>query len=208
MKSFFALTILLITSLNLFGQNNRLGVEITPTYHFQLLKNQQTNLRSTVSGQGFSTGIIYQRKFGDFTRFDTGLKFDFIAFNQKSGDFLLTSYRASGLNVPLVFSRNIGLSENWHYVFGGGFSYLFSNRILSLGNWININSTVNQLQPYITLGFKYLPRVDSHFELVVNGRYGVIDNYTKPTQNSSDANTHLAAFEFSIKYFIQTGNEN
>ena len=208
MKYFILFLTLTFTSINSKAQSLKVGLEIAPTFQFQLLRDQQTKIRSSLSGSGFSSGLIFQRKIKEYTAFNSGLKIDFIAFNQKSGDFLVYSYRILGLNLPLSLSRNIGLSENWLYTFGGGVNFNFINRSFGIGNWININPIVNRVQPYLALGLSYVPNSGSNFEMGASARYNLIDNYNKNNQILTHINTHLAAFEFSLKYFINSGEEN
>ena len=186
----------------------QLGLDITPSFQFQLLRNQQTLVRSSVSGSGFSTGLIAKAKIKDFTHIQTGVKLEYVAYNQKSGNFLISSYRILGLSVPVLWVQNIGVTENWLYSAGGGVNFNFSNRNLFLGNWVSINQVVNRVQPYLALGLNYLPESMPHFEIGALARYHLVDNYTAAQQDLSKVSTHLAAFDLSIKYFFNSGNEN
>jgi len=190
------------------SQGIQLGFDITPSFQFQLKRNDVTKIRSSVSGNGFSTGLNVRKHIKDYTTINSGLKLEYIAFNQKSGSFIVSGYRILGVHLPLIITQNIGLSENWFYSAGGGLNYNFSNRNFLLGQWVSINGIVNRVQPNLALGLNYSPGSGSNFEIEALVRYALIDNYISEQQMLSQSNTHLASFDFSIKYFVNSSNEN
>ena len=186
------------------AQNFALGVEIAPSFYTQLIKNKQSKIRSSIRGQGFSIGFSFKKSIAEYTHFMSGLKLDYAAFNQKSNQLLVSSFRITGLNLPLNFSQSFGLSTNWFYLFGGGLNYNFSNRDFLSGQWININPAINQLQPYLNLGINYHSNTNTNFEFGVSLRYYLVDIYKTQQQNISNLNTHLAAFDLSMKYYFMS----
>lgn len=179
------------------SQDIQYGIEIAPSFDFQL-QTASNNTWSTVQGNGFLLGLFLDKSLNEHTFLGSAIKFEYIGFNQRSGDFLISSYRIASLNVPLTFKQEIGLTENWFYAAGIGLNYNFLNRQYFFGNWISMNDVANQWQPYMNGGIHYLAASD--FDIGIEARYHVLDLWSKDQQAKTQTKTKLFSFDFSLRY--------
>lgn len=180
-------------------QNWQYGVELSPSFDFQLqIGANQT--WSTVRGNGYLAGFFADRQMNEHTFIGTGLKLEYISFNEKAEGILLNSFRIASLNIPLTFKQEIGITKHWFYSAGIGLNYNFLNRQLVFGQWISLKDIAQEFQPYLNVGINYL--MDNHFEIGTHARYHVLDLWDKDHQNATQTSTHLFSFDFSLRYTI------
>ncbi len=189
----------LLSSNSLNAQSYKYGLEISPSFDFQL-QSANNGAWQAIRGNGFLLGAFFDKNIGEHSFIETGLKFEYIAFNDKSGDFLISSFRISSLNVPLLFKQEIGLTQNWFYNAGIGLNYNFLNRQFFTGNWFNANNAVNQWQPYANLGINYL--MDERFELGMCARYHFINLFKDDPIVSNPTTSKLFSLDFSLRYTL------
>lgn len=201
MKATSTILLFFISSL-IWGQDINIGIEISPNFDFQLFKDKTTKLRSSDSGIGFGTGLTLNVDLKEYTKFNSGLKFEFLSFDQSYNFNLVSSFRLLNLDLPLYISKNIGLAENWLYSYGGGVKYNLNSRRYSLGYWTNVNALTNKIQPYLSLGLHYNSSSSKSLQFGTILKYHVLDVWKKEQQNFNNSNTHLFIIDFSIKYFF------
>lgn len=182
-----------------YTQGYQYGVELSPSFDFQL-QTASNNTWSTIRGNGFLLGLFFDKKLNEHSLIGTAAKFEYIAFNQKAGDFVVNSFRIASINVPITFKQEIGLTKNWFYSVGAGFNYNFLNRQLLSGIWFNLNENANQWQPYGSIGLNYL--MDSRFEIGIHARYHFLDLWSESFQAVTQTKTKLISFDFSLRYTI------
>ena len=191
----------LLTALtgSLKAQGNKYGIEVSPSFDYQI-QRANNGAWKAIRGNGFLVGAFFDKGMGEHSFLETGLKFEYVAFNDKSGDFLVSSFRISSLNVPFLFKQEIGLTKHWFYGAGIGLNYNFLNRQFFLGNWFNANEAVNQWQPYANFGLNYL--MDNHFELGTYARYHFIDLFKNDPAITNPTTSKLFSIDFSIRYIL------
>jgi len=183
------------------SQDFQYGLEIAPSFDFQL-QTATSNTWGITRGNGFLLGPFFDFKLNEHSFIGSAIKFEYIAFNQKSGDFLQSSFRMSGLNIPITFKQEIGLTKHWFYSAGIGLNYIFLSRQLFFGNFVNVNNLVDQWQPYLNVGINYL--MDSQFEIGMHARYHPFNLWSETIQNTTQARARLFSFDFSIRYTISS----
>ncbi|MFK8045096.1 MAG: hypothetical protein AB8B72_06360 [Crocinitomicaceae bacterium] len=183
------------------SQDYQYGLEISPSFDFQL-QTANNNTWGVSRGNGFLFGTFLDFKINEHSYIGSALKFEYVAFNQKSGDFLSSSFRMSSLNVPITFKQEIGVTKHWFYSAGIGLNYIFLSRQLFFGNFINVNNLVNQWQPYLNAGINYL--MDSHFEIGMHARFHPLNLWTENIQTTTQASARLFSFDFSLRYTISS----
>ncbi len=195
-----SLLVLLFIFPHTYGQKVNIGFEISPTIDFKVLKNKQTKNWSSTTGYGFNLGFLLNKKVGEYSKITTGLKLEYFGFNKFTDKVLITSNRTFSFNVPLYLTQEIGKTENWFYSVGLGLNYNFSNRSYFSGTWTNVNSQINQLLPYLSLGLNYTPA--HNMEVGLNGRYLFRDIWDESIPIYAITSTHLALIEVTMKYFL------
>lgn len=196
MKNIFIIG-LFIFSFSVLGQDIKLGLEISPSFQLQSIRNKNTGIFSSISGYGFNVGVPVKIGLDDDKSFSTGLAYEFAAFDNKVNNFLVSSLRLNSIHVPITY--NIPILEGFYLNTGIGVNYIFSSKEYGGGNWLNTNSIVNQIQPYLSLGASTLVDLGNHnYELGINARYHLIDIWKYAVQTR----TNIIGIDLNMKYYF------
>lgn len=189
--------LLIIASTNSFSQNINFGLEVSPSFQLQSMRNKNTGLFSSVSGYGFNVGLPIKIALSDDKSLSTGISYEFAAFDNKVNGFLVSSVRFNSIHVPIIY--NIPIIEGFYFNTGIGVNYIFSSKQYGGGIWLNINSVTNQIQPYLAAGVSTLVDLGSNtYELGINARYHIIDIWKNATQTK----TNIIGIDLNMKYYF------
>lgn len=185
-----ALIILAVISVHGHAQEGwQFGVNISPSYKLNMAKQQGTGLRTNTGGYGFNLGVPVKYWFNEFTAFNTGLDFEYSAFDSYIYGYLDSSFRFNSLHLPLMF--NFHLSGSFYAMAGTGVNY-------------NLRVTdLNSVQPYLGLGVNSLMEKDfGTFEVGVLGRYQLLDIWKADKKPLQSINSHLLTIELLLRFYI------
>lgn len=180
----------------------KLGVEATPSWHFNIQRQASTALLSNTGGYGFNLGVPIKWGFSESMALQTGLGFEMMLFDQRFNKVLLSSNRHGSIHVPLQLS--FALSGGWNFLAGGGLNYcIYNNQWTQLGS-INISAATNKVQPYLAAGVSTLmDRGNGMFELGLMGRYHFIDLYNGETTFSDpDFKNWIFSADLVLRYYL------
>jgi len=196
MKKIYFIFALLATTSS-FAQDLTLGIELSPSYQLQSIRNKATGLFSSISGYGFNLGAPIKFNLNDNKSFSTGLLYEFSAFDNRVNTFLISSLRLNSLRIP--FTYNYPIVEGLYLNAGGGINYVFNSKEYGGGIWLKTNTITNRFQPYIAAGLSTLmDRNTNTYELGVNARYHLIDIWKYAAQTS----TNIIAIDLNLKYYF------
>lgn len=192
------LTILIFISSTIsFSQDVSFGLEVSPSFQLQSIRNKSTGLFSSISGYGFNLGVPIKFMLSDNKSFSTGLSYEFSAFDNKVNNFLISSLRLNSLHIPIMY--NYPIIDGLYINAGGGINYIFKSKEYGGGIWLNTNSLTNNFQPYIATGLSTIAeRSTNTYELGVNARYHIIDIWKYATTTS----TKIIAIDLNLKYYF------
>lgn len=194
-KIYFILALLTTTSS--IAQNLIFGIEVSPSYQLQSIRNKATGLFSSISGYGFNLGAPIKINLTDNKSISTGLLYEFSAFDNRVNTFLISSLRLNSVHIPITY--NYPIIERLYLNAGGGINYIFNSKEYGGGIWLKTNSIINQFQPYVAAGLSTLmDRNTNTYELGVNARYHFIDIWKYAAQTS----TSIIAIDLNLKYYF------
>ena len=200
-KCSLGIILLLSTSVS-FGQGTQFGITINPAWRIKMSRQIGTGLRTNQSGYGFTVGVPVKTWVNQFTAFNTGLEFEFTAFDGFENGNLVSSNRFNAVHVPLLF--NFQLSGNLYAMAGSGLVYNFSVKELNnvtLG--AEVSSVTNNVQPYLGVGVNSLMEKDwGKVEVGVLARYQLLDVWKSSYEPFENFNTHLASLDFLFRYYF------
>jgi hypothetical protein len=163
-------------------------------------RGKQTKIWSAESGYGFNAGIPIKWWFSEFSGLQTGVTFEYMAFDNRFNGTLISSNRYASVNVPVMF--NFSLANNWYWSAGGGFNLNVMSRAWS-GFSVDISSTTNSFLPYLGFGANTLLERDKGvFELGGQVRYHVIDLWKKGTTQSNDFSSKILSFDLILRFYL------
>jgi len=181
-----------------FSQSNfSLGIDVSPSVKFQTIRNNVTGLFTSISGYGFTVGLPFKYHLEDDKTISLGVLYEFTAFDSRINTTLISALRLNAINVPFVYNHPI--TENYYVNMGGGINYIFTSKEFGGGIWTDVNQTISQFQPYLSLGGSLLKhRRDNTYELGINARYHVLNLLSLNTSTS----TNIVSIDLNIKYFL------
>lgn len=179
------------------------GVHVNTSFNLNAHR-ANTGIWSSESGYGFALGIPVRVFSSDDRYFNTGLDYEYMAFDNWANGQLVASTRFQSVNIPLNFNFNI--SSNWFWSAGSGFNYLFRTHTFTPGSNVDIKGSVNHFQPYLSLGIlSAAPRGAGLFELGAQIRYHFLDVWQKWYPIYSVTSSHIISFDLSMRFFIGQG---
>lgn len=199
------ITILIgIISVQLCAQNSpQFGVNISPSWKINAVRQVQTGLRSSQSGYGFRIGVPVKFWLNDYTAFNTGLDYEFTTFDGFENGQLVSSFRFNSLHLPLVF--NMHLSGNLYAMAGAGLVYNLTVRDLNnITFGTDMSSVTNALQPELALGINsFVDKGNGKLEFGVLGRYQILDIWKNDYLPMEPFNSHLISLDLLLRYYFR-----
>lgn len=197
-----AFIILILISTQVLAQGNwNFGVYIAPSWKINSSRQIQTGLRTNQSGYGFSTGLAVKNELNDFTSFNTGILYNYAAFDVFSNGLLISSFRISSLDLPLLFNTN--LKGSWNAMYGAGGVYNMRVRNLDVYLGSDFSNVTNNIQPYLGLGINTkIERVDNHILTGLLAKYQLLDIWNKDYVAFQNFNSHLISLDFFFTYYF------
>ncbi|MFT5821188.1 MAG: hypothetical protein ACI8ZM_002437 [Crocinitomix sp.] len=177
------------------------GLNVSPSWKINMSKQKGTGIRNNQSGYGFNAGVPIKYWLNEFRSLNTGLDFEFTAFDYVQNGFLVSSFRFSSLHLPVMF--NFHLSGSLYAMVGTGVVYNFAVRDLNVAQGTDLTGVTNNVQPYLGFGLNSLIEKDfGYFEVGVQGRYQVLDIWKSSYEKYEDSNSHLAALDLILRYYF------
>lgn len=201
MKRILAIASILLT-LNLPAQEGfQMGLELSPAWNVNIQRQEGIALRTYTSGYGFNIGVPVKWWAYESLALQTGLTFEFMAFDNRIGNSLSSSNRHGSIHLPVMF--NYALSSNWYVLFGGGVNYNVLNyQWTPIGN-LGLTAVTNNFQPYGGLGLSTLMERDKGvFELGAQGRFHFIDLYKSSTFSAAGIINRILTFDLVLRYYL------
>lgn len=200
MKQFVLFLGLVITSISLAQEGFQLGLEASPSWDLHTHRNTTTGIRSSESGYGFNIGVPVKYWFSENAALHSGLTFEYMAFDNRVNNTLISSLRFGSLNVPVMI--NYKLSGGWLVNFGAGVKYHVLNQSWA-GFGVDISNQINSFQPYAGFGISTLMERDNGtFELGARGRYHFLELYQDWTSNAEDFNNRIISFDLILRFYF------
>ncbi len=196
------LIITLFFASNVMAQGGlQFGLNVSPSWKINMSKQKETGLRTNQSGYGFNAGIPVKYWMNEFRSLNTGLDFEFTAFDSYLNGLLVSSFRFSSLHLPVMF--NFHLSGTLYGMAGTGVVYNFAVRDLNISQGTDLTGVTNNVQPYLGLGLNSLIEKDfGFFEVGVQGRYQLLDIWKNTYAKQEDFNSHLVSLDFIFRYYF------
>lgn len=179
----------------------QVGLSVSPSYKINMSKQKGTGLRTNQGGYGFSVGVPVKYWLNEFTAFNTGIDYEFTAFDSYQGTLLISSFRFNSLHVPVMF--NIHLSGKLYAMVGSGVVYNASVRDLNVLQGNDLSSVTNRVIPYLGLGLNsFIDKDFGYFEVGVQGRYQLLDIWKSTYLPQENFNSHLVSLDFIFRYYF------
>ncbi len=192
--------LLFLSSLSFAQEGFHLGVEVSPSWMLNTHRNTTTGLRSSESGYGFNAGVPIKYFFNEYMGIESGVSFEYMAFDVRVNNALQFSNRFGSVNFPLTILYQV--SGNWYTHAGAGFKYQFMNKSWS-GFSVDIGPSVNKIQPYVALGVSTLIERDKGlFELGAMARYHFINLWAAGSPQGAAGTSKVVSFDLMLKFFL------
>lgn len=196
-----AILFCLFFTLNSFSQGLQFGLGVSPSYKINMSRQKVTGLRTNQGGYGFNAGIPVKYWISEFTSLNTGLDFEFTAFDSYQNGNLVSSFRFNSLHLPLMF--NLHMSGTLYGMVGTGVVYNLSVRDLNVLQGSDLSNVTNSVQPYLGVGINSLLDKDyGKIEVGVMARYQLLDIWKDDYLPQEPFNSHLASLDFIFRYYF------
>lgn len=193
---------LFLSTISIGQEGLMIGIEATPSWHFNIQRQASTKLISNTGGYGFTLGVPVKWGFSETMALQTGLSFEMMLFDQRFNKTLVSSNRHGSVHLPIHLTY--ALTGGWYFVGGAGVNYcLVNSQWTQLGS-INISIATNKFQPYLAAGVSTsMERGNGIFELGMIGRYHFIDLYNGDTSFSdADFKNWIFSTDLVLRYYF------
>lgn len=189
-------------SKNLVAQDGlQIGASVTTGLALQTHRSKTTGIWSSQSGYGFSFGIPFKYWTSETRAFNFGLDYEYVAYDNRVNNNLVSSTRYHSLHLPLTY--NINLFSTWYAAVGTGLNYFIRSRTFSPGNTVDISNSANPFQPYLSLGINTLAKRGSgFFELGVQARYHFLDLWKKTYPNFNVTTSKILSMDLVMRFYF------
>lgn len=202
MQRFFILFLLVfLGNIGISQKKLQIGAHLAPAWKLNLHRSKLTGIRSNESGFGFTAGIPVKYWFNDYTSFNTGINYDFTSFDQFINQQLVSSFRISALELPLMLSSNV--KGNWYAMYGLGINYNLWTRVLNLAGGADVSELTHKVQPYLGIGLnRLIEQSKGVFEVGILGRLQLRDIWNKTYAPSKSVTSKLLSLDLLLRYYI------
>lgn len=197
----FCIILITIFSLNSIAQEGiQVGVEISPAWDINIQRPEAAGITSAFTGYGFNVGVPVKGWVSETIALQSGLTFEYMAFDNRVNNTLFSSERYGSLNLPVML--NYALSGNWYFLFGAGVNYNLFVQSWS-GFSLNILSLRTKFQPYAALGVTtMMEREKGVFELGAQARYHFLELNAATTTLAIDNNSNVLSFDLLLRFYL------
>ncbi|WP_070138474.1 outer membrane beta-barrel protein [Crocinitomix algicola] len=201
MRKIFYIAVLII-SIGSYGQEGvKVGLNVSPGFKVNMSKQKGTGLRNNNTGYGFNVGLPVKVWVSEFTALNTGVNYDFAAFDSYFDGLLISSFRVSAIDVPVLF--NIHMSGQYYGLLGGGVAYNLRVADLNAALGTNLTGVSNRIQPYLSVGINNLMEKDfGLLEIGILGRYQLLDIWKSSYQPYENISSHLVSLDLLFRYYF------
>ena len=200
MRKIVLITLMFVSSISFSQEGFHLGLEISPGWMVNTHRNLTTGLRSSESGYGFNAGLPVKYFFNEHTGIESGVSFEYMAFDNRFNNTLISSNRFGSINFPVTLIHQI--SGSWYAHGGLGLKYQMMNRAWS-GFAVDISPVVNKVQPYLALGVStLLERDQGTFEFGAMARYHFINLWSEGSPQAAGSTSRIISFDLMLKFFL------
>ncbi|MBK6952102.1 MAG: outer membrane beta-barrel protein [Crocinitomicaceae bacterium] len=199
LRSLFVLIIISQTAIAQDGFN--VGAKIATSFHLNTHRNKQTTIWSSESGYGFSVGLPLRFGYADDRAFVTGLDYEYIAFDNRVNNYLVSSTRFHYLHVPATLHFN--LISSLFISAGTGINLVLSSKSFVPGVSVNISNSINPFQPYLSLGVgTCVERGSGLFELSAQARYHFLDIWQKDYPQHAITTSKIVSMDLVMRFYF------
>ncbi|MCB9223293.1 MAG: outer membrane beta-barrel protein [Crocinitomicaceae bacterium] len=202
-KSLLILLLIINSSnLSLSQEGLQLGVDVSPCWVLNTHRQKSSGIRSAESGYGFNAGLALKYWFSEKVAVNSGLTFEYNAFDNRFNNQLISSRRFGSLHLPVMV--NYAMSGNWYLLFGGGINYNVINQSWS-GYGVDISSQINAFQPYGGIGVSTLMERDKGlFEFGVTSRYHFLELWKSDAVlfDVSNFTSRILSFDLILRFYL------
>jgi hypothetical protein len=177
------------------------GASVSTGLQLNTHHSKTTTLWSFQPGYGFAAGGALKNWRSEYSAINTGLEYEYAAFDSWNNNYLVSSTRYHSLHIPLTYHYNI--VSTWYATFGTGINYLIRSRIFTPANSVSIASSSNPFQPYLSIGVAtFSARGTGHFELGMQARYHVLDLWKKSYPTYDVTTSKLLSVDLLMRFYF------
>jgi hypothetical protein len=177
------------------------GAKIATSFNLNTHRNKQTTIWSSESGYGFSVGVPLRFGYTDDRAFVTGLDYEYIAFDNRVNNFLVSSMRFHYLHIPATLHFN--LISSLFISTGTGVNLVLGAKTLVPGVSVNISNVINPFQPYLSLGIgSFVERGAGLFELSAQARYHFLDIWQKDYPQHAITTSKIMSMDLVMRFYF------
>jgi len=178
-----------------------IGAKIATSFNLNTHRNKQTTIWSSESGYGFSVGVPLRFGYTDDRAFVTGLDYEYIAFDNRVNNFLVSSMRFHYLHIPATLHFN--LISSLFISTGTGVNLVLGAKTLVPGVSVNISNVINPFQPYLSLGIgSFVERGAGLFELSAQARYHFLDIWQKDYPQHAITTSKIMSMDLVMRFYF------
>jgi len=178
----------------------QMGLEISPAWNLNVHRSKVIKSWSFESGYGFNVGLPLKYWFSETMAIQSGLTYEYVAFDNRFNSTLVSSYRYGSLHVPVMF--NLAMKGGWNAIFGAGLNYNIMNKFWA-GNSVDITPSIQSVQPYVGGGAStLLERNKGVFEIGVQARYHFLELSDKNVPTVSDFSSNILSFDLIMRFYL------
>jgi hypothetical protein len=202
MKFLWSLFVFMLVSQTLIAQEGiNVGAKISTSFHLNTHRNKQTTIWSSESGYGFSVGVPLRFGYAEDRAFVTGLDYEYIAFDNRVNNFLVSSTRFHYLHIPATLHFN--LISSLFISTGTGVNLALGSKTFVPGVSVDISDVINPFQPYLSLGVgSSVERGGGIFELSAQARYHFLDIWQKDYPQHAITTSKIVSMDLVMRFYF------
>ncbi len=199
LRSLFVLMLIGQTAIAQSGFN--VGAKIATSFNLNTHRNKQTTIWSSESGYGFSVGVPLRFGYAEDRAFVTGVDYEYVAFDNRVNNYLVSSTRFHYLHVPVTLHFN--LISSLFISAGSGVNLVVGAKTFTPGTSVSISSVINRFQPYMSLGIgSCVERGAGLFELSAQARYHFLDIWQKDYPQHAITTSKIVSMDLVMRFYF------
>lgn len=178
-----------------------IGAKIATSFHLNTHRNKQTTIWSSESGYGFAVGLPMRFGYADGRTFVSGLDYEYVAFDNRVNNYLVSSTRFHYLHIPATIHFN--LISSLFISTGAGVNLVLRGIAFVPGTSLNISNSINPFQPYLSLGIgTSAERGGGIFELSAQARYHFLDIWKKDYPQHAITTSKIVSMDLVMRFYF------
>ncbi len=178
------------------------GFDVTPSWKLNTHNSKIVKgIRSAENGYGFSIGFPLKYWLKENLAINSGVLYEFTAFDRFTNGVLINSQRFSAIQVPIMV--HIRIRNELFFTAGGGADYIFAAKRLDLGLSVNIDDRLRRFQPFLGAGVNFFkPRDIGALEIGAQVRFFILDLWNKNEPTFASTSSRLLTFDLLLRYYL------